>query len=605
MAENRANLKTVISADSTQFNSALNGAIRKGQVAGTKIASGIGRASSAMAGLAARGIAAGAAIAGAAAAAALFKGSKLAASMESTAVAFESLTGSADTAKKVLEELRVLGAETPFEFPELADAGRKLIAFGEGADTVAETLRRVGDVSSSIGAPISEIAEIYGKARVQGRLFGEDINQLTGRGIPVIGALADQFGVMDEEVRDLVSEGKVGFKELEAAFVSMTSEGGFAFDAMEKQSKTFNGKLSNLADAVGNLLTKFGAPINDALGPYISQLTNEVTKMTPIFAKIGRDLADRMPEIIDGIGKFINGAIIAYQVFLRIGEFLGKTFGALFSSDFWNAAGNIIGGALLGALDTFTRSFFALFAGMKASFMMLGAILADALVTALMGFTALLEKIPGASLLLGDLPEQMKGVSDGLKKDIVKNNPLDAMEKEFKKKTKLGEMAEDMIVKGMDGMTPFVDSFAELLRDFDTIDFSKFTGAGKDGSNGDSSNGETYGFPGLEELYQMQQDKAGGINVGENNVFSKDRNRLGIATTGLSKGDVGSGSAFNQDRKRLGIGSAGVTGGLGEKRRLATSKDDKDAKKGVELQKTSNDYLDEISKGIKGALSVN
>jgi len=46
---------------------------------------------------------------------------------------------------------------------------------------------------------------------VQGRLFGEDINQLTGRGIPVIQELAKQFGVSESEVKKLVEQGKVGF----------------------------------------------------------------------------------------------------------------------------------------------------------------------------------------------------------------------------------------------------------------------------------------------------------------------------------------------------------------------------------------------------------
>jgi hypothetical protein len=51
---------------------------------------------------------------------------------------------------------------------------------------VPETLRRIGDVSAGVQAPVGEIVELYGKARVQGRLFAEDINQLTGRGILII-----------------------------------------------------------------------------------------------------------------------------------------------------------------------------------------------------------------------------------------------------------------------------------------------------------------------------------------------------------------------------------------------------------------------------------
>ncbi|MDB2673824.1 hypothetical protein N9Y81_02595 [Akkermansiaceae bacterium] len=50
-----------------------------------------------------------------------------AADFEQTQVAFTTLIGDAAKAEATLTRLRKLGAETPFEFPELADAGRKLI----------------------------------------------------------------------------------------------------------------------------------------------------------------------------------------------------------------------------------------------------------------------------------------------------------------------------------------------------------------------------------------------------------------------------------------------------------------------------------------------
>ena len=149
-------------------------ALRKGfDVAGTAIRASLGAA-----------LAGGAAAVGTG-----VKAVNAAADFEQTQVAFATLIGDAAKAEETLASLRELGARTPFEFPELADAGRKLIAFGESADSVPETLRRIGDVSAGVQAPVSEIAELYGKARVQGRLFAEDINQLTGRGTPIIGEL--------------------------------------------------------------------------------------------------------------------------------------------------------------------------------------------------------------------------------------------------------------------------------------------------------------------------------------------------------------------------------------------------------------------------------
>ena len=66
---------------------------------------------------------------------------------------------------------------------------------------------RVGDIAAGTNQDFNELAVVFGKAKVQGRLFGEDINQLTGRGIPIIGEFAKQFGVAEGEVKKLVSEG--------------------------------------------------------------------------------------------------------------------------------------------------------------------------------------------------------------------------------------------------------------------------------------------------------------------------------------------------------------------------------------------------------------
>ena len=150
---------------------------------------------------------------------------------------------SRDAADRLNAQVVKFAATTPFELPQLQAATQKLLAFGVASSRIIPTLRQLGDVSAAIGAPIEEIAEIYGKARVQGRLFAEDINQLTGRGIPIIQELAKQFGVTDGEVKKLVEDGKVGFAQLEKAFEGMTAEGGIFFGQMAEQSATLGGQI--------------------------------------------------------------------------------------------------------------------------------------------------------------------------------------------------------------------------------------------------------------------------------------------------------------------------------------------------------------------------
>jgi tape measure domain-containing protein len=183
---------------------------------------------------------------------------KFAGELEQTQLALEVLLGDAQQATKIKDEWTALAAETPFNSADIDSAGKKLLAFGVGADDVTESLRRIGDISAATGSSISDIADIYGKAKVQGRLFAEDINQFQGRGIPVVQSLAKVLGVAENNVKDLVAEGKVGFPELEKAFRDMTSEGGQFSGMMEKLSTSTMGQFSSLMDNAQLTLAKFG-----------------------------------------------------------------------------------------------------------------------------------------------------------------------------------------------------------------------------------------------------------------------------------------------------------------------------------------------------------
>ncbi|MEM7557483.1 MAG: tape measure protein [Planctomycetota bacterium] len=224
---------------------------------------------------------------------------KLAANMEKTEAAFSTLLKDQAKAKELLGEIRQFSASTPFQFPELADASKKLLAFGSSASNIANELRMIGDIASGVGQPIGEIAEIYGKARVQGRLFAEDINQLVGRGIPVIQALAAQFGVTKSEVKKLVSEGSVNFGHLQKAFESMTSASGQFAGGMKAASKTLIGMFSTLKDNIELAL----APLGEALLPTVKQLVAAGTGIAKVFG----DWVSRNKQLVAPLAAALTG----------------------------------------------------------------------------------------------------------------------------------------------------------------------------------------------------------------------------------------------------------------------------------------------------------
>lgn len=235
-----------------QYNK-LDAAIDKAESAHKKMEGGMSSTQRALAGMNNVALGLAGSIAGAGLASIKFAGE-----LEQTQLALEVLLGDAEKATKIKDQWTALAAETPFSSEDIDSAGKKLLAFNIESEKVTDTLRRIGDISAATGSSISDIADIYGKAKVQGRLFAEDINQFQGRGIPVLQSLAKVLGVAETEVRDLVTEGKVGFPELEQAFTLMTNKGGQFAGMMEKLSTSTMGQFSTLMDNAKLALADFG-----------------------------------------------------------------------------------------------------------------------------------------------------------------------------------------------------------------------------------------------------------------------------------------------------------------------------------------------------------
>lgn len=60
--------------------------------------------------------------------------------------------------------------------------------------------------------------------------------------------------VTEKDVMEMVSEGKISFEQVDKALKSMTERGGIAFEAMKRQSKSFNGVMSNIKDSATLML---------------------------------------------------------------------------------------------------------------------------------------------------------------------------------------------------------------------------------------------------------------------------------------------------------------------------------------------------------------
>ena len=112
-------------------------------------------------------------------------------------IAFKTMLGSKEKADALMAQLIKTAATTPFQMSDIAASAKQLLAYGLEADKVNETLIRLGDIAAGLSVPINDLAYLYGTTMVQGRLYTQDLNQFLGRGIPLMGELAKQFGVAE------------------------------------------------------------------------------------------------------------------------------------------------------------------------------------------------------------------------------------------------------------------------------------------------------------------------------------------------------------------------------------------------------------------------
>ena len=231
-------------------------------------------------------------------------------------IALETILGSEREAATLMNQLRETAAKTPFDMKGIANGAKQLLAYGEDAATVNETLIKLGNIAAGLSQPLGDLVYLYGTTMTQGRLYTQDFNQFVGRGIPMIKELAEYFGVAESEVRGLVEAGKVGFPEVQAVISSLTEEGGMFFNLMEKQSTSVIGKISNLGDAWDAALDKMGESSEGFIYTGIEGLTYLVEHYDTVLKILG--------TLVTAYGSY-KAALIAVNAIQKVSSTVAAT----------------------------------------------------------------------------------------------------------------------------------------------------------------------------------------------------------------------------------------------------------------------------------------
>lgn len=248
-------------------------------------------------------------------------GVKYNATMETYATSFEVMTGSAEKAAEVVDELKDIAASTPFEMPELAETTQLLMNYGFTADDALDKMQMLGDISQGSAEKMNRIATAYGQMSSAGKVSLEDVKQMIEAGFNPLQEISESTGESMESLYDRISAGTISVDEITASMQRSTSEGGRYFQSMEKQSQTFSGQMSTLKDNVQGLLGNVTSGIFEKLAQDVLPKINEVlTTVNTAFEEGG------FQGVLDAIGEMspaLDGVITKIQSFSTFLQNLG------------------------------------------------------------------------------------------------------------------------------------------------------------------------------------------------------------------------------------------------------------------------------------------
>lgn len=236
--------------------------------------------------------------------------------MQQLDVALSTILQSKSKADALLAEISEFAKKTPFNLDEVANGAKQLLAYGSSAGNVVDELSMLGDVASGLQIPLGQLIYLYGTLRVQGRAYWRDIQQFQGRGVNVIEEMAKNLGVTQDQIKSLVEEGKIGFKDVEKAFQSMTSEGGKFNNMLENSAGTWPQRIANIEDTIFTKLNEFG---------------NKYKEVFEFGIGTAEDLVESLDDVISVIGALVaaygtyKAALIAVAVWQKASSILNMT----------------------------------------------------------------------------------------------------------------------------------------------------------------------------------------------------------------------------------------------------------------------------------------
>lgn len=281
--------------------------------------------------------------------------------LETTRIAFIQMLGSEQAAEQHLRELQAFALKTPFQFADLIDASQRMQALGFNAQQVIPILTDVGNAVAAAGGGAERLDRVtlaLSQMQSKGKVATQEMNQLAESGIPAWKVLEQQFGKSRAELVKMVEQGQISSQVFLEAFQKFSQQnfGGL----MEQQSKTFQGALSNIKDALLQTSETAFKPLYERLNETAQRLNDLSTN--------SKEFRDNMKAVGDFLVFIWDAAAVGVRAFkLAIADLVTQTVVLidltqalirLLESEYHDyiALAQVIVGDVVGAMQSYEKS---------------------------------------------------------------------------------------------------------------------------------------------------------------------------------------------------------------------------------------------------------
>lgn len=214
---------------------------------------------------------------------------------QSMQTAIETMVGK-DMAGQLIPQIKELAKISPLTMSDMVGAEKMMLGFNIQAEDTIKYLKAISDISMGESSKFNSLTLAFSQMSAAGKLMGQDLNQMINAGFNPLQIISEKTGKSIATLKDEMSKGAVSAEMVQQAFIDATSAGGKFYNMSENASKTINGQLSMMQDALDSVFNELGTKSESVIMDGIQMTTSLI-------------------QNYETVGKILAGLVVTYGTY--------------------------------------------------------------------------------------------------------------------------------------------------------------------------------------------------------------------------------------------------------------------------------------------------